>query len=233
VSCYVGETTRRLLGLAARPIEVLPNPVDASLFCPRPGMSEEEGLILFVGTVCEKKGIRQLVQAMPRIVEAVPHARLRVVGRDGRDPKTGMSFTDGLRATLSPELAGRVEFAGNVEHAALPDQMARAQVCVYPSHMEALPVAWLEGLAMGKAVVASATGPGPEVIEDGVSGLLCDPHAPASIADRIIALLRDPQLRGRLGARARERAVASFSVETLVTRNEAFYRRCIGGRADA
>ena len=195
-------------------------------------MAEEDGLILFVGTVCEKKGVRQLVQAIPRVVAAVPNARLWVVGRDWRDPKTGRSFTAGLRDQLPPGLAGRIEFRGSVEHAALPDLLARAQVCVYPSHMEALPVAWLEGLAMGKAVVASATGPGPEVIEDGVSGLLCDPHDPTSIADRVITLLKDPDLRVRLGAWARARAVERFSVEALVARNETFYRRCIGGGAD-
>lgn len=233
VSRYVGETTRGLLHLADRPIEVLPNPVDPALFSPRPGTREEDGLILFVGTVCEKKGVRQLIQAMPRVVAAVPHARLWVVGRDWRDPRTGRSFTAGLRDLLPPGLADQVEFRGSVEHAALPDLLARAQVCVYPSHMEALPVAWLEGLAMGKAVVASQTGPGPEVIEDGVSGLLCDPHDPSSIADRIITLLKDPNLRRRLGARARERVVGRFSVEALAACNETFYRRCVGGHADA
>ena len=231
VSRYVGETTRRLLRLADRPIEVLPNPVDPGLFQPRPGIPEEDGLILFVGTVCEKKGVRQLIQAMPRVVEAVPRARLQVVGRDWRDPKTGRSFTAGLRDLLPAHLAGHVDFPGSVEHASLPDLLARAQVCVYPSHMEALPVAWLEGLAMGKAVVASQTGPGPEVVEDGVSGLLCDPHDPSSIADRIIALLEDPGLRGRLATQARERVVRHFSIEVLAARNEMFYGNCIGGGA--
>src|SRR5206468_802636 len=119
---------------------------------PRPEVAEQEGLILFVGTVCEKKGVRQLVQAMPRVVQAAPHARLCVVGRDWKDPHTGESYTEGLRRQVPPGLEGQIEFKGPVENASLPDLMARASVCVYPSHMEALPVAWLEGLAMGKAV---------------------------------------------------------------------------------
>jgi glycosyltransferase involved in cell wall biosynthesis len=93
--------------------------------------------------------------------------------------------------------------------------------------MEALPLAWLEGMAMGKAVVASETGPGPEVIEHGVSGLLCDPHDPDSIADALVRALSDEGLRKSLGTSARERAVEHFGIEPVVAKNEAFYRSCI------
>ncbi|MGH9942305.1 MAG: glycosyltransferase family 4 protein [Pyrinomonadaceae bacterium] len=226
VSNYVAETTRGLLGLGRRPVEILPNPVDLELFRPAAAGSEEDGLLLFVGAVCEKKGVRQLVQAMPAIVAAAPHARLRIVGRDTRDARTGRSFTAGLRELVPSDLEARVEFTGPVEHARLPELLAQAQVCVYPSHMEAMPLAWLEGMAAGKAVVASRTGPGPEVIEHGVSGLLCDPHDPASIAREVIRLLTDGELRRRLGRQARQRVAERFSVNTLIGRNEAFYQEC-------
>ncbi len=226
VSRYVAETTRQLLHLGNRPITILPNPVDTSRFCPHPSHLEEERLILFAGTVCEKKGVRQLVQAMPQIVQAVPKARLWVAGRDWHDPQTGESFIEKLRRLIPPELTDQIVFQGMIEHAQLPTMMARASICVYPSHMEAMPLAWLEALAMGKAVVASQTGPGPEAIEDGVSGLLCDPHDPNSIAEKIILLLNDQDLRRRLGHEARQRAVNLFSVETLVSRNQEFYAQC-------
>ena len=227
VSQFVADTTRELLGLGNRPIEILPNPIDISLFQPRPEESEESGLIVFVGTVAEKKGVRQLIQAIPAIVEAVPHARLWVVGRDSRDPQTGGSFTEYLRGLIPAELTDHVVFKGAVDRAQLPSIMSSAQICVYPSHMEALPIAWLEGLAMGKAMVVSQTGPGPEVVENGVSGLLCDPHDPASIADKLVTLLKDADLRQRLGSQARARAVEHFSKGALVKRNEEFYERCI------
>lgn len=227
VSRFVGEATRRLLRLGDRTIEILPNPVDVTHFAPHRGVREEEGLLLFVGTVCEKKGIRQLVQAMPRIVSEVPHARLVVAGRDWTDPLTGESFTASLKHQIPTDLTARVEFLGHVENDLLPGLMGAAQVCVYPSHMEAMPVAWLEGLAMGKAVLASRVGPGPEVIEDGETGLLCDPHDPKSIADGAIRLLTSPVLRRRLGAAARSRAQGDYSVEVLAAKNEAFYERSL------
>ncbi|MFN0109774.1 MAG: glycosyltransferase family 4 protein [Blastocatellia bacterium] len=226
VSNYVAETTRQLLQLGDRAIEILPNPVDVSRFQPQPPELEKDGLILFAGTVCEKKGVRQLVQSMPQIVATAPNAQLWIAGRDWHDPQTGESFIEKLRGMIPSEMTDRIVFKGMIEHAQLPEMMAQASVCVYPSHMEAMPLAWLEGLAMGKAVVASQTGPGPEAIEDGVSGLLCNPHEPASIAEKLIAVLKDEALRRRLGEQARRRAVNLFSVEALVNRNEVFYSKC-------
>ena len=85
---------------------------------------------------------------------------------------------------------------------------------------------------MGKPVVASRTGPGPEVIEDGASGLLCNPHDSHSIAHSVIRVLKDRELASRLGKAARQRAAAEFSVEKLVVKNEEFYHRCLEARAD-
>ena len=230
VSQFVAEQTRQLLHLGAQPIEILPNPVNTTTFCPQPQISAEPGLIVFVGTICEKKGVRQLVQAMPAIAAAVPNARLLVAGRDSRDAASGASFTAQLQAQIPAELANRIEFAGHVENAALPLLLARASVCVFPSHMEAQGIVVIEGMAMGQAVVASQTGPGPELIEHGYSGMLCDPHDPHSIARQIIAVLSDPALRERLGRHARQRALAEFSVDALVAKNEAYYAHCLQQR---
>jgi glycosyltransferase involved in cell wall biosynthesis len=107
----------------------------------------------------------------------------------------------------------------------LPAAITRASVCVYPSHIEAMPIAWIEAMAAGKAVVASQTGPGPELIDDGVSGLLCNPHDPSSIANQIIRLLKDASLRRRLGATARKIAVERYSLDKIVRQNLAYYER--------
>jgi glycosyltransferase involved in cell wall biosynthesis len=226
VSRFVAVTTRDLLQLGTRPIEILPNPVNLALFHPRPRAIEEQGLILFVGTVCEKKGIRELIGAMPLIINAVPEARLWVAGRDWRDPRTGASFTEHLRSSIPSQFSGRIAFLGPIEHERLPEVIARASVCVYPSHMEAFGVAWLEAMAMRKTVIAGDTGPAPELIEHGETGILCDPRTPQAIADATIALLTNPMRRCRLGDQAYEHA-ARYSVHSLAERNEAFYLRCL------
>lgn len=226
VSEFVAAKTLALLNQQQRAVRVLPNPVDTTLFQPTPG-DEEAGSIVFAGTVCEKKGVRQLLLAMPAIVAAVPSARLSLVGRDSIDPASGGSYTAAMQAALPEALRPHVSFEGPLPHAAMPARLARASVCVYPSHMEALPLAWLEGMAMGKCVVASVTGPGREVITDGDSGLLCSPFDPSAIAASVISALTLPALRARLGAAARTRAVTQFGEAALAEKNEAFYRDCV------
>ena len=83
---------------------------------------------------------------------------------------------------------------------------------------------------MEKPIVASETGPGPEIIQHGVCGLLCNPHDPHAIATSVIRLLKDRELANRLGAAARKRAVSEFSVDKIVVRNEDFYLSCLEKR---
>jgi len=226
VSRCVAEGTRRLLHLGGRHIEVIPNPVNVDLFAPALEDSEE-GLIVFTGTITERKGIRQLLQAMPRIVAEVPLAHLEVYGGEAIDPPPPIPFTKVLTESMPPEIAQCVHWKGRVARSMLPSTLQRASVCVYPSHIEAMPIAWLEGLATGKAVVASETGPGHEIIDEGVTGLLCNPLDPSSIADKIIRLLKDSDLRKRLGAAARKMVVERYSLPMLVDRNIGYYQRII------
>jgi len=230
VSEFVAERTREILMLGDRPIEILPAPVDTERFKPRPDIHEEDGLIVFAGSLRESKGVRQLIQAMPQIVANFTRARLLIIGRDSVDPLTGGSFKSLLKKSIEPALKARVEFGNFIENRLLPEILSRASVCVYPSHIEAHGIAVVEGMAMGKAVVAGRTGPGQELVEDDISGVLCDPHDPVSIAAKVINLLKDSQLRRQIGARARLRAVSKYSIETQLRPNVEFYQRCVERR---
>ena len=132
---------------------------------------------------------------------------------------------------MPPEVAAHVTWKGRVPRSTIAPAIQRASVCVYPSHIEAMPLAWLEGLAAGKAVVASQTGPGPEIIDDGITGLLCDPHDPDSIATALIRVLKDKELRRRLGSNARSAAQERYAVPKITDQNEAYYRAVVARRA--
>ena len=82
-------------------------------------------------------------------------------------------------------------------------------------------------MAVGKPTIYSRTGPGPEVIEDGVSGLLCDPFDPEDIAAKICALLDNQVLAAQLGQGARARVLARFNKKDWIGRNLAYYSRCL------
>jgi glycosyltransferase involved in cell wall biosynthesis len=227
VSKYVVERTRELLCLGSIPIEVINNPVDTNIFQPNNDIKEIDGLIVFCGTVCEKKGIRQLIDGMPEIITSVPNAQLRIVGRDLKDSITGESFMETLIRRIPEKIKSSIMFLGPILHEKIPNILSQAQICIYPSHMEAMPLAWIEGLAMGKPVIGSMTGPGPEVIENNISGLLCDPYNPHSIAENVIRLLLDRTLRVQLSEKARKRAVSMFSIDLLVSKNINYYTSCI------
>jgi glycosyltransferase involved in cell wall biosynthesis len=225
VSAYTGERTAALVGLGDRPIAVIPNPVDADVFTP--AGTPEPHTVAFFGALCEKKGVRQLLEAFPEVARRVPDARLLIAGRDRLDPETGGSYRAGLEAAVAPEVAGQVQFLGPMDHDEVHALIARAEVCALPSHMEALPVAWLEVLASGRPLVASSTGPGPEVVDDGESGLLVDPHDSTAIAAAVTRLLIDRALRERLAGFGRQQAVQRFSIDHLLGVNLEHYDRVI------
>jgi glycosyltransferase involved in cell wall biosynthesis len=224
VSRFVADQTRELLSLGDRPIDIIPNGVDVERFQPG-NATRESGLIVFVGTVAEKKGIGQLIGAMHDIVQAVPDGHLEVYGRDWMSG--GQSLTKTLRRNISSDLSAHIRFKGHVPNDVLPQVLRRAAVAAYPSHMEAMPMTWLEGLASGCAVVAGRPGPGPEVIDHGVTGLLCDPHDPSDIAEKIVSVLKDERMRASLGSNARKSVLKRFALGVVVDANLEFYERCV------
>lgn len=231
VSQYVADTTRRVLELGSRPIEVILNPVDLEMFQPGTPAEEVPGRIVFAGTITERKGIRELIAAMPLVLAEVPEASLEVYG-GGLIGVSGPSLQEQLERSLPAEVRERVKWMGRVSRARLPEVLRQASVCVYPSYMEALPIAWLEGLASGRAVVASKLGPGPEVIEDGATGLLCDPKNPQELAAALVRVLKDRRLREQLGQAGRKSVEDRFSLQKLSARNELFYESISGGHSN-
>jgi glycosyltransferase involved in cell wall biosynthesis len=89
--------------------------------------------------------------------------------------------------------------------------------------MEGHPLAILEAMAAGKAVVATAVGGNGEAVEDGVTGVLVPPADAGALADAVGALLRDPARAARLGQEGRRRVEARFSLSAAVRANEELY----------
>jgi glycosyltransferase involved in cell wall biosynthesis len=225
VSRFVAAETSRLLGLEHRPVEIIPNPINTDLFQPRPDVGEQPGLAIFAGTLNEKKGICQLIDAVPLVSRAIPNFQLWLVGRDTLWPGTRASFLEKVLSRHDEVVRRRVVHKGPVPNEVLPSLLAQGEVLVFPSHLESQGLVIGEGMAMGKAVVTSQTGPGPELVRHGEDGMLCDPFDPQSIAQELITCFQDANLRRRLGSNARARVCAELSVENLIARNERFYRQ--------
>ncbi len=220
VSDYVGSQTQKHLNLIF-PYQTIHNSVDTEIFSPSDTSLVERNTLLFVGTVCEKKGVRQLVQAFPLIRKQIPSVKLKIVGRDWKKPD-GSSYISYLKLFISPADEDAIIIVGPVPHAHISKLMEQTDVCVFPSHMESMPIAWLEALAMGKKVVASNIGPGKEAIIQNQTGILVNPFKPNEIANGAIKILKDENADA-IGIAARKDVSIRFNVEKIIGENISYY----------
>jgi glycosyltransferase involved in cell wall biosynthesis len=232
VSRYAAERTLNLCGLSHRNCTVIPNAVDMTVFSPSSSVPTERGLIVFVNSINPKKGIEQLVDAMNIVCPKYPEAKLAVIGQDTQKQADGKTYIEKLQERIKPEFKDRVIFAGRLDrYKGVIDYLRRAHICCYPSHMETFGIAAIEAMSVGKPTIFSTAGPGPEVIEHGASGLLCDPFSPEDIAEKICLLLGDDALAEKLAQSGRHRVQAIFNKKNWVQRNLEFFNACISGIA--
>ncbi|MFT3795432.1 glycosyltransferase family 4 protein [Flavobacterium sp.] len=225
VSDYVKSHTHKYLSYHGNEVPLISNPINTDLFQPL-NIPVVPGRIVFAGTVCEKKGIRQLIQAFPIVKRACPSATLEIYGRDWQFPD-GSSYIEMLHKKEFPQLgdAGEsIHFHGSIAHVDIPKKYAEAEVCVFPSHMETQGLVAPEAMVMQKTVVFTKLGPGPETIEDGKTGLLCDPYQPQDIADKIIWALQHPAEVKQIQQNGAAFARNKYALEPIVQKNIAFYQ---------
>ena len=208
ISEYVRRHARRDLNLPDERVVTIYNGVDVTRFGPTPSSRPDGGVftILTIAHLIPEKGVHFLVRAFARLNSE--SARLVVVG-DGQDREK-------LHA-LSVELgiSQRVEFCGLRDDA--EQLLSDADIFVHPAVWgEGFGLTIAEAMASGRPVVASRVGAIPELIEDGVSGLLVPPGNIEALCAAIERLIEDPELRRQLATRARKRVEERFSLDRCV-----------------
>lgn len=239
----LAEIVGREYVLDANRIAVIPAAVDTQRFTPEGGEQEagsgrqearEErdappehlNWVLFVGQLEPRKGIFTLADAMPHVLSEYSEARFVFLGRDR--VIDGHSCREMLLAQMHAHgVADRAVLLGDVPNEALPAYYRRAAVCVFPSMWENCAIACLEAMACGRPVIASHAGGFPEMIEDGVSGLLVPPGHAQALANAICRVLRHPLQAREWGIHARSRVEQSFSQEVVARQNLEVYEQTI------
>lgn len=218
VSRHIGESTNQVMRLG-REYQVIYNGVDVKKFSPTSVRPESKN-ILFIGNLIWRKGVFDLIKAMPIVLERHPDTLLKIVGGSSGEHQAQLE-----KALLDVGLKTRnqIELLGKIPHAELPCLMNKASVFVFPSRVEAFGLTCAEAMACGRPVVATSLASGPELIEDGDSGLLADPSDPNDLADKISAILDDPELGVNLGLAARERAENLFDLHKNLKLNLEYY----------
>jgi glycogen(starch) synthase len=213
-------------GLDKSRVITVPNP-----YFPTPAMLEisiggEGQTVAFLGRLEQRKGIQDLVDAIPMVLREVPSARFRIVGKPVFSRAHGEMFDQYIRGRLA-RYSDAVTLVKPCPLEELPAEYAVADICVFPSIWENFANICLEAMAAGRAIVASSAGGMAEMLEGGKHGLLVPPRNPRAIAESVVRLLCSPQERLRLGASARRRLLEAYGSDVVATQLEQSYRQAI------
>ncbi len=192
-------------GATASRIATIPCGVDTDLFVPgdraeaRARLGLDEGpVLLWVGRVAPIKGLDTLLDAVARLRANGRPARLLIVGGDADEPMSEHEAS--LRRRIARlDLADSVCFVGPQPQSVLPVYYTAADVTVLPSYYESFGMVALEAMACGSPVIASRVGGLVTTVRDGVTGFLVPDGDVEALAERIGALVADPDLRWRVG----------------------------------
>lgn len=211
-------------GISPHAIEVVHDGVNIQAIAREPLVSVHAALGLphgapVVGNVAAlapHKGQKYLVAAAARVVRRIPDVRFVIVGAGELEGALERQIRDA-------GLDRHVHLAGFRRDAI--GLLKSLDLFVTSSITEGLGSSTLEAMACGRAVVGTHAGGTPEVVDDGVTGLLVPPHDEAALAEAIATLVPDAPRRARFGAAGLARVTAEFSVEQMVDRTAAVYRR--------
>jgi len=204
-------------------IIVIPNGIDLEKF---KGFSKQavrdkfkihfnKKVILFVGNLRSVKGIDYLIGAMNSIKEKVPEAVLLLVG-DGEQKKELEEMVKHLN------LEENIIFSGKVLNKYIPEYMSASDIFVLPSLSEGFPMVILEAMASGLPIVATKVGGIPEVVKDGENGLLVEPKNSKQIAEKVLLLLENNELREKISNNNIEKA-KEYSWRNTIDKIEKIY----------
>jgi glycosyltransferase involved in cell wall biosynthesis len=212
----------RVPGLADKPIHVIHSSVDVIRLAPVETVPPSPFRILFVGALEAKKGVQHLLAGLALANEALGEWECELAG-DGP-----------LRTALEQQaralgLADRVRFHGALDFDAVSAAYRRASVCVAPSvigpggRQEGIPNVMIEALAYAKPAISTPISGIPELIDDGVSGLLVPPADPAALAEALLRVRWEPDFGRALGLAGRKAVEADFDLSRNAARQMALF----------
>jgi glycosyltransferase involved in cell wall biosynthesis len=211
--------------LAASRECIVPNGVD-DLWVPEQAAARGGDTILFVGMLSEAKGILVLVDALAKVRAKGAGCRVELMGRF-----PSPEVESRVRAHVAAAgLASEVVFLGELHAEEKRAAFSRASIFCFPSfyESESFPVAVIEAMSFRLPVVATRWRGIPELVVDGETGFLVEPHDADAVAERLLELQRDQGLRERLGAAGRARYLDRYTTQRYLAGLHAVFRTALG-----
>jgi glycosyltransferase involved in cell wall biosynthesis len=206
--------------LPAAHVTVIPH-VAISSDGPDATVAEKGKRLLFFGRIWEYKGLEYLIRAEPHISARVPDVEIVIAGRGEDFEKYRRMMVNPSRFVIDNELIPEERVA---------QHFGESSVVVLPyidaSQSGVVPIAY----SFNRPVVASAVGGLPSVVEDGVTGLLVPPRDERALADALVTLLEDDELRHKMGAAGRQKLEREWAPEVIGPQHIDVYERAVKGR---
>jgi glycosyltransferase involved in cell wall biosynthesis len=200
-------------------VRLVDNGVDQERFSPA-GQSHQPPRLLYAGVLTPRKGLVDLLDASDLLVERGADHELWLVGGM---PDEGPEAEAEVRSAVSRR-GDRIHMVGRLSPAQMPEAYAEGDIFCLPSWWEAMPLSLLEAMAASLPVVATAVGDIGRVVVEGTTGFVVAPRRPNDLANAIEPLLRDRELRVRLGAAGRGRVEQVFAADRMVGRMASLYQ---------
>ncbi len=225
VSDYVRNHTSNYLSYGVKPIRTIRYMIDQRKFS-NTSITEEvpEYSLVFAGTICEKKGVGNLIEALKIVKTKYPKVKLDIYGKEWFF-EDGNSYSALMEGRIKDGLEGIVFIHPPVSHDQIPKVYRSAEICIFPSFMETQGLVAPEAMAMGKVVIFTAKGPGPEIISNGVNGFLCNPLDVNDIAASIIEAFESRSRFVEIGENALDTVQQMFNIQKVLNNNLDFYRQ--------
>lgn len=221
---FTADLTARLFKLDRKKIITIPNGISLDKFTNQHPRDFERGLIVYIGTLIQKKGVFELPGIMKHVLEGDPEARLLLIGQDSYDTGSETSSTWKLiENQLEGALKTRVTYLGKVPYAEVEAYIKKAHVCVFPTFAETQGMVTIEAMAMQKPIVSSNFGWVSEMLEQGKSGFMVNPLDHKGFSGRILEIFRDENLYNTMGTNAREKVFQKFDIRKIAQENILFY----------
>ncbi|RZL69646.1 MAG: glycosyltransferase family 1 protein [Pedobacter sp.] len=209
-----------------RNIELIPNPFIIRKKLSQIKFNEEYITIAFIGKLEKRKGILDLVDSIPRILQYNPKIKFLFVGSPSLSPINGMDMETYIKKKLIKN-KNSIEFLGFVNHEKIMSILERSRICIFPSIWENFPYTCLEAMAAKKAVIGTYSGGMAEIIDHNVNGFLIPPHSPRSIVKTILYLAKNPHLIDQIGERAHDKILYAYNKHLIGDMTENLYTRTL------
>jgi glycosyltransferase involved in cell wall biosynthesis len=247
---YITEKIRQRFPEFANCCQAIDNGVDVERFVKKAEKNQKAPNrvkeLLFVGRVIPEKGIHVLLEAFQKVVDRDPEVQLKIVGQTGLtpyefvialsdDPKVSelaTFYNRGWKDYLSRwQNSANISFLGHVSHAHLASHYSNADIFIFPSvWQEPFGMPIIEAMSCEIPVIATHSGAFPEIVTEGKTGLLVERDDANALAEAILCLLADEDLRKSMGKAGRQRVVEIFSLKKISDRLLSHYQRLFAKR---